>query len=311
MTHDGEPAPEVVTDDGLVEAVLVPPSGLVPALLVVLFAVAAWAIFMPAPFQPLVRPDLALVSWQEGAGSLAADRDATLLAAAPLPGEDAIAADLALWLAREATQGTVAIAGDVVAKAQLAGLEERVRRLGLTHGRDKVVVAAMRWAVRARQAFEADLRAPGSPSRLDRVAPGLGRSLTRAGLAAWRQEDGALAPAAALVVEALAMQRYLALARRMPGQRPELGSALTILLMRFRVEAHSGLDLRRRLLLAEQLADLDPAWPSTWATAVLMARSGRYRAALAWFQRAAAQGENPDAARRNARWCRQQLRLAR
>ncbi len=311
MTRDGEPSSTVASDDGLVEAVLVPPAGLVPALLVVLFAVSAWAILLPAPLQPLARPELALVSWQEGAATLTADRNTTLRAAAPLPGEDAIAADLALWLAREATQGAAAIAGDVVARGQLGGLEERVRRFGLTHGRDKVVVAAMRWSVQVRQAFEADLRAPDAPSSLDRVAPGLGRSLSRAGLAAWRQADGALAPAAALVVEALAMQRYVALARRMPGQRPELSSALTILLLRFRVEAHSGLDLRRRLLLAEQLAILDPAWSSTWATAVLMARSGRYRAALAWFQRAAASGEHPDAARRNARWCRQQLRLAR
>ena len=307
---DGESPDPAAAAPGLVEAVLVPPKGLVPTLLVLMLAVAGWAIFMPAPLQPLARPDLALISWQEGATSLAQRRDALLRASPALPDEAAIAGEFALWLAREATQGTAAIARDAAARRQLAGLEERVRRFGLTHGGDNVVAAATRWGVRVRRAFEADLRTPGASTALDRVAPGLYRSLTRAGIAGLRQEDGALVPAAALVVESLAMQRYLALGRRLPAPRPELGSPLAILLMRFRVEAHGGLDLGRRLRLAETLAERDPAWPSTWVTAVLMARSGRYRAAQAWFERAATLGEHPDAARQNARWCRQQLRLA-
>lgn len=300
--------------DGLIEAVLVPPKGLVPTLLLVLLAVAAWAILMPARFHPEIKAQLQLTSWQEGAQHIAQTREKELVAVPPDPAESRLAGDFAVWLAREATVGLAKLSDQPEARRALGDLEERMRAFGLRVGRAGVAAAAMRWAKRVRLAYEADLRAAGQGvagqrGALDRIAPGLRRTLNVAGVAAWRQANGHLLPAAALVVEAIAELRYLGLARRMPAPRPELGSRLAILLLRYRVEAHRGLELRRRLKLAEQLSRLDPAWPSTWATAVLMARDGRYRAARAWFLQAAAKGEHAEAARQNARWCRQQLRL--
>jgi len=309
---DAEGAPEVaakVEDAGLVEAVLVPPSGLVPTLLLLMLAVAIWAILMPAQLHPLARPDLQLRSWQEGADALQGERKRALAASSPADEEPSIARGIAVWLAREATQGAAAIAADEAARRELAALEERLRAFGLRHGRAAVAAAATRRGISVREAFEADLKS-GGHRHLASVAPGIGRTLARTGIAAWRGSDGRLVPAAALVVEGLAAQRYFGFARRMLPPRPELGSALSILLLRFRVEAHAGLDLRRRLVLAEELTALDAAWPSTWATAVLLARSGRYRAARSWFQRAAAQGERADSARHNARWCGQRLRFS-
>lgn len=309
-----EPA---LTEDGLVEAVLVPPAGLVPTLLLVMLAVAAWAILQPAPLQPLARPDLRLTAWQEGAAQLQARRLEQLGKPSDPVAEATISRELSVWLAREVSQGVAALASDPAAGRQLARLEERVRRFGLQHGREALGAAAGRWALGVRQALEQQL-APshaarkaatdGGMSRIDQIAPGMARVAARTGITRWRGSDGRLSAAAALVVEALAIQRYLAFARRVPAPRPELSSALAIILLRFRVEAQAGLSLRRRLLLAEELAALDPAWPSTWSTAVLMAQAGRLRGAGIWFERAARQGEHPAAARQNARWCRQQAR---
>ncbi|MCO4760153.1 MAG: hypothetical protein KC502_01535 [Myxococcales bacterium] len=301
----GSPA----ADDGLVEAVLVVPKGLVPAILVVMVIIAAWAILVPAPLHPLARPDLTLNSWRDGAARLAEQRTATLRSTPKLPGEEQIAHDFALWLALESTRGTADVATDPRARQQLAALEERVRNFGIAHDRGGLAAAAMRWARQVR--LEVD-QVGAPPTKGHRsIAPGLSKALSGSGVTRWRSPDGHLSPAAALVVEGVAEQRYLALARRLPHPRPQVGSGLQNLLLRFRVEAHTGLSLRRRLQLAEELTERDPAWPRSYATAVLMARARRFRAAKAWFTRAANEGEQATQARRNARWCRQQLRRQR
>ncbi len=317
-----EARPEVdapLTEDGLVEAVLVPPAGLVPVVLLAFLVVAAWAVLDPAQVRSPARPDLTLTSWQDGADALAARRDATPFT--PGPDDVAIARELAVWLALEATRGVAALARDPDARARLGRLEERVRRVGVRRGRRHVESAATAWARSVRAAFEADLRAAKGDAeswfargqgQTHRMAPGLVQTLLQSGVASWWDaRGGRLAPGARLVVEAALEQRYLALARRMPAPRPTLSTPLETLLLRYRVESHAGLTLRRRMQLAEQLSERDPAWPRAYATAVLMARAGKFRAARAWFMRAAELGERPDDARRNARWCRRQQRLRR
>ena len=292
-------------EDELVEAVLVPPRGLVATILVMMTLVATAAVLRPKPSAAPPQPDLALTFWTEGASELHQRRERS--AAAPSPGADEIDAALGVWLAREATEGMNALAARPDARRQLAALEERVRAYGLKHGSGALKKAAQRWSRRVRAAVERDLLG-SKPSATAKLAPGLLPRLRRSGVLRWRQ-GARLHPAAALVIEALAESRYLQLARRMPTPRPALSSRMQRLLKRFQVEAHGGLSLQRKLNVAEELAQLDPAWPQTYVTAVLLARAGRYQAAEAWFERSAGARQQASRARNTARWCRAQRRL--
>ncbi len=137
--------------------------------------------------------------------------------------------------------------------------------------------------------------------------PGLLRTLSRIGLERHVGAHG-LDPAAQLVIEALIEQRIYELTRRLPGPRPELDSELLRTLTAFRVEAHQGLPLARKLALLDELSELDATYPTTFVSATLLARAGRLRAAQTRFLLAAKAGQSPGQARANARWCRDRLR---
>ncbi len=321
-------APEA--NDELEQPVLVPPRGLVPVILVVLTAVAALAITAPADIRPTARASLRLVSWRPTPARLAAI-DASRAAAVAPGGEPALPADLVAalrdqlraTLLDEARIGYQQVRADPRSRATLGRFEEALRHLGLTRGKDALHAFAIGYAREvggaARTAYQdavgrgLSLAAasqgkppPKSLLTLENLAPGVGRTLSRVGLEEHVGPDG-LDPAAQLVIEALVEQGVYELARRLPGDAPQLSSELYRLLLAFRVEAHAGLPLARKLALLEELSGLDPTYPALYTTAGLLARGGRLRAARDTFLRAAAAGQFREQAMANARWCRERL----
>ncbi len=308
-----------VTADGLEEAVLVPPRGLVPVLLLALVLVAALAIRMPASIQGDGRPDFQIGLWQADADGVAARRDARLRDRLILPDEATITAGLALWLADEARDGP-AVIDNAAARARLATLEEQVRVVALRDGREAALAMAQRWGVAvhaavdrllvaasaADAAFDASILATPEGVALEALAPGFFALLMRSGLGREREDNGsgALSLAAGLVVEAMAAQRVLALAVRVPSPRPELPSPLRRMVLSYRVERGQRLELPRRLELLDELTALDPTYPRAFATGVILAEARRFGVAQRAFVAAAIAGERPDQSRANARFCK-------
>jgi len=229
-------------------------------------------------------------------------------------------------MAAEVRLGLEGARSDAAARRARGQLEEQVRNHVLAYGNDAMRAMATRYAGDVRLALERALVAAvrrggslGAPSEdadararldeLERVAPGGARAFASVGVERFLAGDRLLA-AAGLVVEAVAEQRVLGLAQRVPPPRPTLDSDVQRLVDRFRVEAHAGLDLKRRLALLEKLAASDPTYPERYVTAVLLARDGRHRAAVGAFHAAALAGQSPRLARANARWSRRQLQLA-
>ncbi len=289
------------------EPVLLPPKGLVAVLLLALTFVAVAGVRWPVTLRGDGAPDLTLQSWRDGVEQRVAWRDATLRQHPPLPEEATIVAGFEAWLGKEAALGD-AVAEDADARRLRGQVEEQVRLLGLRAGPTAVLAAALRFGVATRRALEAHGLEGAS-----REAPavGLAATIRRAGLdreGANSQGGGAWQPAVALLVEALAAERYLALALRLTPPRPELPTPSRRAFLAARVERYgAGLGLERRLALLDELVELDPTYERSFATGVILAQEGRWRAARAAFVAAAIAGERPDAARANARWAAQQI----
>jgi hypothetical protein len=95
-----------------------------------------------------------------------------------------------------------------------------------------------------------------------------------------------------------------------PGGPPQLSSSAWLLVQHFRLEAHAGLDLQRRLALLDEFATTDPAYPTDYARGVLLAREEEYAKAAPWFLRASKHGPFARQARDNARWCAERAQQA-
>lgn len=321
------------------QPVLVAPRGLVPVVLAVMTTIGVTAVLAPAQLQPSVRPSLRLDSWRPSDARLDAIQarrsklaaDATAAESSPPSARSSaqklLGDGLALFLAAEKRLGYQGLREDPAARRQLAELEERLRLFGLQYGTEGVrswaVMTAQRVAVMARTATQdlvvarttlaqADQGASTRPAiaGLEAAMPGLLRTLSRIGLERHVGAHG-LDPAAQLVIEALIEQRIYELTRRLPGPRPELDSELLRTLTAFRVEAHQGLPLARKLALLDELSELDATYPTTFVSATLLARAGRLRAAQTRFLLAAKAGQSPGQARANAHWCRDRLRQQR
>lgn len=324
-----EPSETPSVDAGPVEPVLVPPKGLVPFILLALLLSAAAGVVLPGELDAVGQPSLRLDNWQPETHEIiriVARRDALLAAnkgdRARHAAEQVMLDALLAYMTREKKQGVEAVRADPDARVALGRLEEGVRNHALLYGNDALRAMAVRYGRDVRAAVEAALAAlhargssfaQASPEAaplaaavtLEQVAPGSRASLLHVGVD--RYFDGQrLTAAASLLVEALAEQRVLALGQRL-RPKPALASDLRTMVDRFRVEALGGLSLKRRLLLLDDLAAHDAAYPVTYATAVLLARAGRYRAARATFLHAARIGQSPRLARANARWCRREM----
>lgn len=319
--HDAPAATDAAApaDAGPIEPVLVPPRGLVASLLIALALVAVAAVRWPSPREGDGRPDLRLHSWADDADDRAAARDRELAAFPALPDEATISRGFAAWLGMEATLGA-AVVDNAEARAQRAAVEEQVRSFGLRHGREATWAAALRWSGQVRQAVATWLLAPAlgadavaAARAVDAVAPGFAALALRMHLEreVERGDDGRprLSTGAAMLIEALAADRYLELAVRLPPPRPELPTPWRRALLAARVERpDAGLDVSRRLELLDELTELDPTIPRGFILGVLLAQDRRFRGARAAFLAAAVHGEFPAVARSNARWCRRMER---
>lgn len=321
--------PSPSADAGPVEPVLVPPRGLVAFILLALLATAVAGVLLPGELAAVGKPSLRLANWQPEGQEIEriGSRREALLAAqvgdqAKRATEQVMLDAMRAYMGSEKARGVEAMSGDAQARVALGRLEEQVREHALAHGGDALRAMAVRYARDVRVALDrtlSQLHGAGSSfaaaarggaahpalTTLEQVAPGSGAIFLHMGVD--ELFDGAhLSPAAALLVEALAEQRVLQLGQRLTPV-PSLASDLRRMVDRYRVEAHGGLALKRRLQLLDELALNDASYPATYVTAVLLARAGRYRAARATFRQAASVGEFPRLARANARWCRSQM----
>lgn len=315
----------------LIEPVLLPPRGLVAVTIAALLATAAVAVLLAPPVRAAGHASLALDTWRgtdDERAAMRAHDDALLRPQVAAPVQAAQAKVLRLltaWLQAERVHGAD-VDETAQARALLGEAEEQARTLALLAGKDALRMVAVQFGRQVRAAVEAAVQsarardlslqeflvlAPAPPEsvKLADLAGALGTALAAAGIDAWGRPSaeagpgGALDPAAALVIEALAAQRVLALGVRLPDGAPELPQDAALLLLRFKVEAHEGLALARKLALLEDLETADPAYPSAYTTAALLGRAQRFRECGAWFQRAATLGQRPQQARVNAQWC--------
>ncbi len=322
-----DPTAEVApAADDLIEAVLVPPKGLVAVILTALLLTAALAVWI-TPGHDIARPpNLRLDLWRSNPADLQAI-DQHNQALLRLPRDPQIERDLRdRWqkrMAAEAEQGVDALALQPQARIDLGEMEELTRQLvsrqgsdalrtiAVAYGRDvrAALTVCIKQAAREHQPLASFLQAepPSDAARkLREMTGGLGRALAHAGLE-FLAPRGRLDPAAALVVEALAQQRLLTLGQRVPGGAPQLPSDVELLLLRFRIEAHEGLSPERKLDLLRTLAVEDPSAPVEFLRGVLMARNGQCRQAVPWLLKAAQLGQNSQVARADAQWCAAQL----
>jgi len=307
--------------------VLVPPRGLVATTVCVLLATAALAVLWAPPVRASGEPKLRLDTWQASERELLAmqaEADGLLrlpFAATATRAQAELQATLSLWLRDE-----LAHDGDAdrpEARVLLGNAEERARTLVLTAGPDALRAQAVRFGRSVRARLEAAIAAaqargmelgaflrlqppPPQVRALTELAGAIGQPLAAAGIERW-QRDGRLEPAAARIVESLAAQRLLALGVRVPGGAPTLPSDAALQLLRFRVEAHDGLALPRKLELLDDLAREDPTYPETYATGALLGRAGQFAACAVWFRQAAMLGQRARQAQVNAAWCEGQV----
>ena len=308
------------TQQPLVEPVLVPPRGLVAVTLALLATTAVAAVLVAPPAQETVVPSLALQLWAADARELAEmrQRDSRLMATHPaLPQEAMLRRDWARWLALEAELGSLEVQGSAEARLLLGDLQERCRQLAAEKGSDALGALAARWGSDVQLAFGIVVAASqkrtarvaamlGDPAAksLQELAPGLGQTLADMGID--QLYGGPWEPAAAQVVRAMAAARVLQLGVRLP-QPPQLPLDSEALLLRYRVEAHQGLAVERKLQLLATLEQLEPTYPAAFVRGVLLARANDCRHALPAFRLAEARSQHPKIARANAAWCRHQL----
>ncbi len=328
---DVDDAPHPTAEEAdLAEPVLVPPRGLWAVALALFVLSAAAAILWAPPLRPRLKPSLVLDTWRNAdiAGMRAAD-DALLKRVPTAPEqvalEKTILAQFGQFLQREATLSGQT-ADDPAARLALGAAEESVRALVQRHGRDALSRMAVQFGRDVRAAVDKSLIAsraaqqpfaqrlvaqplPEDVSALAALAGALGPTLERTGIE--RQfHDGHLDPAAGQVIETIAQMRFLLLGARVQGGPPQLSSTAMLLVQHFRLEAHSGLELPRRLALLDELATADPAYPSDYARGVLLAREEEYAKAVPWFLRASTHGPFARQARDNARWCQERAEKA-
>lgn len=321
--REGAAEAAVASEAELVQPVLVPPRGLVAATLAALVATAAVAIAVAPPVQPAVRADLRLDSWRPDDRQFAEiarrqDQWAAVVDRLPAPATAAMA-EVVHWLAAESDLGAQGVRSDPAARATLGRAEEGLRTLAIQQGADAVRGLAVLWGRQVTAAFAHTARAAAERgvsvrdvldtpdgAALQRVAPGLGRLLAQTGLERLRAGPN-LDPAADLVVQALAQARFLQFAVRVPDP-PQLDAELQALLLRFRIEAHEGLRVERKLALLQALAAADPTYPDHLVAGVLWAREGHCDRALPAFAKAVALGQDKARAAANFAWCQGQLR---
>jgi predicted transcriptional regulator len=323
MTQEAAPPPPEPTEPAvLTEPVLVPPQGLVPALLCALILTVGAAVLFAPPQRPLVLPVLELATWRHAADLDALrPRDDALLASVPAGAtETALQAEWSQWLGREAVLGATDVPTDPEAQTAQRAVVARAKALWQTGGEPAVRAAAVRFGRAVRQAMERVLAVARTEGRsldgvlvslpdrqevtgLLQLAGGLAQSLAVVGFER-HFRDGELDPAAGRVVEALASARLLhAIGPALPAP-VALPAADEMLLLRFRVEAHPALPLARRLDLIATLAARDRHYPHEWARGVWLAREEHWAEAETAFEQAAERGQRPREARVNARWCR-------
>lgn len=322
------PADEVVpsSHDDIEEPVLLPPRGLW-AVALALFAIAAAAgVLWSPPARTPVRPSLALHFWQEADLAQMRARDEGLLRQPPSTSVQALEASIVSgfsnYLGRE-SRLAADVDQDPEARKVLGQVEEDVRRLVEVGGIDALQRLAVRFGREVAQKMQATVLAahaaersvdthlhtvpmPADVSAVEATAGTLGRVLARSGVGR-DVRSGVLDPASVQLIEAIAQARFLQLAARVPGDPPQLPSDTWLLIQRFRVEAHQGIGLARRLELLGTLEKSDPAYPSDFVRGVLLAREERFADAHAAFQRASKNGNLAKQARDNARWCLQRL----
>ncbi len=298
------------------------PRGLVWVTLAALLLTAAVSILYAPVALPSEAPSLELSQWPGQPWEVAEmhARTAALLKRYPPLGaeEDGIRRELTAWLGREAELGALAAEHDFAARQLLATAEERVRRLVLARGEDALQAVAARYGVEVRIQLDAALaqlpesqrdlqRLAGDPrgAALQQLAPGLLTALRGTGIQRL-MVGNPLAPAAQLVVEALASQRVLDLGARLTP-RPGLPTDVQALLLRWRVEAHEGLLPQRRAELLAQLAELDPGYPADFTAGVLAARADDCASAVQAWARAIGRRQELARSRANLRWCTKRL----
>lgn len=325
MDQAQQPPVPPAPDPELAEPVLLPPRGLWAVALALFVLTAVVAILWAPPVKPRLQPNLRLDTWRDiDLTALRQPDDALLRGKVQAPEqqqlEQTIQAQFKVYLQREA-----ALAGqtadDPAARIALGEVEESVRKLAQRWGKDALrrlavqfgrdVHAAAERAILAARAAQQSLAAhlqaqpmPADVSALTELAGALGTTLEHTGIE--RQvRDGKLDPAAGQVIETIAQARFLQLGARVPGGPPQLAAAAWFLVQHFRVEAHIGLDLQRRLALLDELATTDPGYPGDYARGVLLAREEQFAEAAQWFDRASRHGPLAHQAHDNARWCRE------
>lgn len=324
-TDDASPVEPVPAVAEPTEPALIPPAGLVAVLLAILLAVAGAAIVWAPPVSGGLRPSLVLDDWQTAVdlGAMRARDDALLRLARDTTAEAKLEQSWSVWLATEATAGVHAAEEAPAARVALGEAEERVRALAVAGGTDAVRAWSVAYGRRVRAAAQAvasqaqthhqsmalrlaEVPTPTDVTALAQVAGGLGRTLAATGLGArpW-------SPAEGQVVEVLAQQRALLLGQRLRGGPLPLPSDAWLLLQRFRVEAHEGLRLERKLQLLAETEQADAATPAAWLRGILLARAGAWSEARVAFEQAAVRGEHPAQSRVNARWCAEMAAAAR
>lgn len=338
--RDGASPPEAAQPteagqaSGLIEPALEPPKGLVPVTLVVLALVAMVAVWFAPSARPAANDAAALAAlatdnlWTVDAALLQAitNDDAALLARTTANGprmqeaQARLHAAVAAVLAEEVTVGAAGLADLPAARERVGQVEEEVRQLALTHGRDAVQAAALRWAQQVVAALLPVARsaartgdwsgALSSPAgrEVDALAPGFAAALSSAHVQRWLTDAG-WQPAAELALQALARQRFLAFAARVPAAQ-QLPEQVSLLLLRWKAETHSGLGLERRLALLQQLRARDATYPAEFEAGRLYWQADRCDAALPLLAEAIATRQRPVEARMLQTACLQRLQPA-
>jgi len=321
-----------LSEDGPVQPVLVPPRGLVATILVIMGALAVWTVLNPTPLKPVRKPSLRLDSWRPSPAALQrlqVRRQALLnKGAATSPAAKKLAAAIAIrlpaYFTLEKQLGVEGAKASPRARRRLAEIEELVRGYALAYGNEALEALALLLARHVGSKVEAGLvfavsngttlaalaqaaTPVAAVAEIESAAPGSARAIGRAGLDSCVRGQR-VDPACTLVIQSLIQLRILGFARRVPPPRPAIATESLRLLLAYRIEAHTGLSSSRKLQLLDTLAADDATYPATYVRAVLLARAGKYRAAAVHFDKAAKKGQNPRAARANARWCREHLK---
>lgn len=328
QTSGPTPAESVPEQQDIEQPVLVKPKGLVAVVLLLFVATAGAAVLYPTAVPGGNGASLQLTSWRPPAAAvdaINARRAARVRVDFPsdpagIALADKIADQMRTYLAAEQELGYHGVRANPQARQQLGSLEEGLRTFALRHGNAAFRALVTKEAAAAgRQSAAAVVEVlgaggslgaaqPNAPTlpevtKLDALMPGVRKPLSRIGLER-HVVNGALDPAAQLVVEALVEQRWRVFAARLPPPLPQRDTEVERLLLAFRIEADPGLSTARKLELIDQLAGEDATYPATFVTAVLLAREGRYRAARTLFLRSAEAGQLARRSRANARWCR-------